>query len=457
MKHAPLLACLGLLLLASILSGQESGRREPASPGLLKLWSRDDLVQVRIIGLSHDQKILLTEDHVEDFRLRDVETGLPLGKQPPIKGYVWLAFVPGRSLCVYVNQSEDFIRLWDISKGEWLDDPISAYTDSPGGDGGVTWPQFSSRGEFMVTEPKSGQLQFWDLRQGKPRAITEPFDNGGPVWEYRVDDQSCYSCSPSEARVWDLRSGKLKAGPFPHGPFGIGHPSSQAPLYSKQRQLLVTFENPADREDLNSSELVFRSSADNSWKVVRRIKLPGKIRRLNWLGDDHLLVQGHQKRELWGRGYRPDVVFVVSLAAEDDSAGSSTVRVLPRQAFDLAVAPDGKHWITATNKSIICWRLGWKEPIWERSYPRSHHWRRNITISEHQQVLIHEWVGPAFVWDLATGTELWRKDADLVFATVKHPYVMISHLERGVEVCARNASRSTMATASWREKPESSE
>ena len=145
MKHAPLLACLGLLLLASILSGQESGRREPASPGLLKLWSRDDLVQVRIIGLSHDQKILLTEDHVEDFRLRDVETGLPLGKQPPIKGYVWFAFVPGRSLCVYVNQSEDFIRLWDISRGEWLGDPISAYTDSPGGDGGVTWPQFSSQ------------------------------------------------------------------------------------------------------------------------------------------------------------------------------------------------------------------------------------------------------------------------------------------------------------------------
>ena len=151
------------------------------------------------------------------------------------------------------------------------------------------------------------------------------------------------------------------------------------------------------------------------------------------------------------------MVFVVSLAAEDDSAGSSTVRVLPRQAFDLAVAPDGKHWITATNKSIICWRLGWKEPIWERSYPRSHHWRRNITISEHQQVLVHEWVGPAFVWDLATGTELWRKDADIVFATLKHPYVMISHLERGVEVWRANASRSTLATASWREKPESLE
>ena len=122
-----------------------------------------------------------------------------------------------------------------------------------------------------------------------------------------------------------------------------------------------------------------------------------------------------------------------SFAADDNSAGRVTVRVLPRTAFDLAVAPDGKHWITATNKSIICWRLGWKEPIWERSYPRARHWQRSIKISD-QQVLVYEWDGPAFVWDLKTGAELWRKDADVAFATLKHPYVMISHRDRGVEV-----------------------
>ncbi|MBM81806.1 MAG: hypothetical protein CMJ78_14615 [Planctomycetaceae bacterium] len=395
-----------------------------------------------IIAMSDDHKSLAVAWRGERIQLWDVAKNQAIA--PPARvdfDCARLGFARQRSVA-YTMDFGGKLRLWDTRTGKLIGEPLSVRTGESSGFA----PDFSPKGDLMVMEGKPGCVQFWDLSNGKPTAITQPIGTDRYLNDFKLssDGKWClvqtrppYNDSNrrwsvlgymmvGSTTVWDPKTGKKVAGPFTDNIDGF--------VYSAKNQFLMTFEN--DKDEIQS-EAVIRFTGDQNWPIVRRIKVPARAALAKWIDDDRLLILGSQKGVRFGKPGEVPVVYVLPLNEKEPKISV----VSPKDYFvrDVVLTHDGQHWVGIDPRSISCWKIGDKKPLWTRDLPRKTTRRRLLT-GDGDWVMFHVRGGPAIVFTQADGEELLRKDK-VTYAETKGPYVLICD-DSGAEVWRDETSSS---------------
>ena len=305
-----------------------------------------------------------------------------------------IGFVPKSTLCFAVGWGEG-VNLYDTRTHEKVGQslPHELREDT------MPIPAVSPDGEVMATRSKLDHVQFWNLKTFKPIApATAARDI---VWSmtFSADGKWLFSLNARrELNVWDPRTGKQVAGPFRQDS-GV-----YDTIYSPKAQQLVTAENGKAKDAAWRSEAIIRSGKD--WGIVQRVKLAGFIRDVKWIDDTHLLIVGEKTPELDGEGRATsagrNLLHVVTLNGEKSEVQTL---VSGREWIGfVAVAPDGKHFITSiTGRGTSCWKLGEAKPVWTKPAAR------RAQFGDGDWVLL-TYEGTAVVFSLVDGKELWRQD-----------------------------------------------
>lgn len=303
-----------------------------------------------------------------------------------------IGFVPRSTLCFAVGWGEG-VNLYDTRTHAKVGKPLPHELREDT----MPLPAVSPDGEVMATRSKLDHVQFWNPKTGTPVAPATALR--GIVWamEFSADGKWLLSGDASgELNVWDPKTGKRVAGPFRHDA------ATGAANYSPGSQRLATAENSREKGAARRGEVVVRSGKD--WGVVRRVKVDGHIREVNWIDDAHLLIVGDDTPlDPSGRptAVGRNLLHVVALGGEKPE-----VRTVVRGTAWIghaAAAPDGKHFVaSATREGTSCWKLGEPKPIWTKPAAQ------RTQFGDDWVLLTYK--GGAVVCSLADGKELWRQD-----------------------------------------------
>lgn len=109
----------------------------------------------------------------------------------------------------YLATATDAVRIWDAKSGELVAGPL------PHGSS-VCAMAFGAGSSRLVTAVPEGRVWIWSTDDGG--RIAGPLEHGCGTWwiELGVDGDLLATADDTCLRVWDLRSGRLLTGPFPH-------------------------------------------------------------------------------------------------------------------------------------------------------------------------------------------------------------------------------------------------
>jgi len=109
----------------------------------------------------------------------------------------------------YLATATDAVRTWDARSGELVAGPL------PHGSS-VCAMAFGAGSSRLVTAVPEGRVWIWSTDDGG--RVAGPLEHGCGTWwiELGVDGDLLATADDTCLRVWDLRSGSLLTGPFPH-------------------------------------------------------------------------------------------------------------------------------------------------------------------------------------------------------------------------------------------------
>ena len=304
------------------------------------------------IRVSDDQSLVLVGKKGE--HLLAIDDRQRMATAQPVAGWRYMQYVPGTRQIVTKTWGHVLIRD--------PDQPLRAAPKMPHAMVEGDWinPAISPDGKFVVTRAKRTHIQLWNPATLKP--LGDPIEAGGYVNRMHFTSDSKYLCVYAGAglRLWDPRSERLIAGPFPDGPYPIGMIGMTAYDPVGDRVANIDNNDHSKPVDLESRVIVHSIRGDRAGD--RAITIPAHSRRVFWAGSNHLIVWGARKKspeDVEGYFYETYPLFLIQLDGD-----SPKPIELAKHIYDLVLTPDGRHVIGTSDKETVCWKVGQTKPLW---------------------------------------------------------------------------------------------
>lgn len=275
----------------------------------------------------------------------------------------------------------DSVRLWDAKSGQQIGEaiPHELREDT------IIRPAIDSQGKLIATRATMKSVQLWEVATRK--LIGTPLSFSDIVQSIRFSDDGSVLLilAGGSLRTIDAETGEKVAGPFKSG--------WQFKYFSKP-QTLVTTEQAGE----GLYQLLIRSTGQQGWPETHRSDLPGKLKRLVALGDNHVLVQVSKE------DYTP-ALFTFDLAKPENRV---EVNSNADRAFAVGVPPDKRHWICSDILNISCYRFDKSEPVWQKQISPSGY-NQQLCSLDNQHFIIRDHQEKFGVYKIADGSEVWAR------------------------------------------------
>ena len=355
----------------------------------------------REVEFTADGERLITAFYGCTLQLFDLKRNAYIGKPIRTSGDGEVGFVNNE---VAYSADWDSVRLWDAKFGQQIGEPIPHELRE---DTTIN-PAIDSQGKLIATRATMKSVQ---LRNVATRELIGAQLNFPAIVQsirFSDDDRLLFVRAGGLLYAIDVDTGKEVLEPlksewqFKHFP---------------EQQILVTSEQVGD----GLYQLVIRSTDQRGWPETHHSDLPGKLKRLVALSDNHVLVQVSKQ------DYTPGL-FTFDLAKPETRV---EVKSNADRAFTVFVPQDKRHWICSNIRNISCYRFGESEPVWQMLTPPSGYDQQLYPLDD-QHFIIRDKQENFGIYKIADGSEVWTHAGVKRFSRAKDRIALCT--SAGVEV-----------------------
>ena len=357
----------------------------------------------REVEFTEDGEKLIAAFYGSTAQLFDLKGNVPIGKPIRTAGDGEVGFVNNE---VAYTADWDSVRLWDAKSGQQIGKAIPHQLREDT----IIRPAIDAQGKLIATRATMQSVQLWDIATRK--LIGAPLNYSAIVHSIRFSDDGALLLVRAGASLHaiDAETGEDVVGPIKSG--------WQFKYFPKQQKLVST-----EQFGEGLHQLVIRSTDQEGWPETHRTDLPGKVKRLVALSDNHVLVQVTEQ------DYTPGL-FTFDLAKPENRV---EVKSTADRAFTVVVTPDKRHWIASNIRDISCYRFGEPKPVWQKQIPPSGYNQQLYPLGN-QHLIICDNQENLGVYKVADGSQVWTQAGVKRFSLTKDRIALGT--SAGVEVWA---------------------
>ena len=357
----------------------------------------------REVEFAADGERLISAFYGCTLQLFDLKVNASIGKPIRTSGDGEVGFVNND---VAYTADWDSVRLWDAKSGQQIGEPIlhELREDT------IINPAIDSQGKLIATRATMKSVQLRNVATRKLIGAQLNFPAIVQSIRFSDNDRLLFVRAGGSLHAIDVDTGKEVVGPL--------NSEWQFKHFSKQ-QILVTSERVGD----GLYQLVIRSTDQRGWPETHRSDLPGKLKRLVALSDNHVLLQVSKQ------DYTPGL-FSFDLAKPETRV---EIKSNADRAFTVVVPQDKRHWICSNIRNISCYSFDESEPIWQKQIPPSGYDHQLYPLDD-RHFIIRDKQEKFGVYKIADGSEVWTHAGVKRFSLAKDKIALCT--SAGVEVWA---------------------